>query len=324
MGIMNLSELLDSSVSILRKYSKSFIIFNLGYWSLALIILMIMMIPLSLGFAGVLMTSEGESAGIVIFAVLLVVLTLTLGFCNSVGAIHLAAQEVLAVPQDAAKAIGSALKSTLRVGGLSALGLLPLVPLGYGGWWLLQGSVNDLSGSTSDDMMAALGSADQRVLLTLLGILVVVLIFLALLNAYATLFTYALQAMVLEKKNPVAALRRSVELVRGKFWYLYGVISLIALVMYGISFSLDSFFLVLSGLVELGIYAMGLEPGLGFTVIYVYGRGLASFIYTLLFNSLGAVILTQLYFKRVYETEGYDLTLRVLRLQPVEKIKDGP
>jgi hypothetical protein len=186
--------------------------------------------------------------------------------------------------------------------------------VGYGVWKLIEDPVQGMMGKSSGEMAAALGTADQRILLTLAGILMAFLIFLALLNGYVTLFTYALQALVLEKKGPFGAIQRSVQLVRGRFWYLYGVISLIMLVMSGISISLDVFFLTLSGLVELAMHFVGLEPGSGFTFIYIYGRGIANFFYALLFNSLGAVILTQLYYNRVFETEGYDLLLRVSRL----------
>ncbi len=325
MGIMNLAELLDSSVSILRKYCKSFIIFNLGYWCIAAIAFMVLMVLIALGVAGSMfaMAVTGGEATLLVWVVILVsVLALTMTFCNSVGVIHLASQDVLQTPKDAAKALGSAFKSTFSVMGLVTLGVLPLIPIGYGVWKLIGGSVQSLAGKSSDQMLTALGSADQRLLLTVLGILGVFLVLMALINAYVTLFTYALQALILEKKGPVKAIRRSIQLVRGRFWYLYGAISLITLMMYGISYSLDSFFLMASGLVELGMHFLGLEPGLGFTYVYVYGRGIADFLYALLFNSLGAVVLTQLYYNRVFETEGYDLLLRVSRLPAPGKEQD--
>lgn len=322
MGIMNLAELLDSSVFILRKYCKSFIIFNLGYWAVAFIALFVLILVMAFGIAGALMFSGGNPIGMAVFIGLVVLIVMTVGFCNSVGAIHLSSQDVIQVPVDAAKAIGSSIKSTFPVMGLALLGLLPLVPVGYGVWKLVGGYVQDLTGKNSEDMLTAFGSAEQRMLLTIVGLLVVLLLLLAIVNAYATLFAYALPAMVLEKKGPLAAVRRSVQLLRGSFWRMYGIISLIMMIMYGISFSLDSFFLMISGLVELAMHFMGLEPGAGFTLVYVYGRGLANFFYALLFNSLGAVILTQLYYNRVFETEGYDLRLRISRLPAVNSVAE--
>ncbi len=317
MGIMNLAELLDSSVFILRKYCKSFIIFNLGYWAVAFIVLMILVMAMALGMAGSMVASGGETAGMVVFIGLLVLLFTTVGFCNSVGAIHIASQEVLQIKQDAAKAIGSSIKKTFPVMGLVFLGIVPLIPIGYGLWKLAGGTVQSLTENASLDMLSSMGSADQRMLLTILGLLLALLVLLALLNAYLTLFTYALPSMVLENKGPAAAVKRSIQLLRGQFWHMYGVVSLIVLVMYGISASLDSFFLMLSGLAELMMHVVGLEPGMGFTFIYAYGRGFANFLYALLFNSLGAVVLTQLYYNRVFETEGYDLKLRLSRLPSV-------
>lgn len=320
MGIMNLAELLDSSVFILRKYCKSFIIFNLGYWAVAFIALMVLILVMALGMAGSLIASGGNVAGAAVFIGLIVLLSMTIGFCNSVGAIHLASQDVLQVKQDAAKAIGSSIRKTFPVLGLVFLGSSPLIPIGYGLWKVVGGTVQSLAENNSAEMLAALGSADQRMLLTIMGLLAVLLVLLALLNAYLTLFTYALPAMVLEKKGPIGAIRRSIQLLRGRFWHMYWVVSLIVMVMYGISLSLDSFFLMLSGLAELALHMMSFEPGMGFTLIYAYGRGLANFLYALLFNSLGAVILTQLYFNRIFETEGYDLELRLSRLPAVNTI----
>lgn len=324
MEIMNLSGLLDSAVAILRKYCRSFILFNLGYWAVAFILLFVLFIVAALGVAGSVVFADENPVIIVGFMALIVMATMVLGLCNGVGAIHLAAQEVLLSPVDAAKAIGSSLKSIFRMTGLALLGLLPLFPLGYLGWRLLGDPMVQMVSHSSEEMVTALGSIDQRILLTVLGFLLVVLVLLLLLNAYLTLFTYALQAMVLENKGPVAAIRRSIQLVRGRFWYLYGAISLVSLVMYGINLSLDSFFLMLSGLAELGLYFLGVEPGTGFNIIYLYGRGIASILYTLLFNSLGAVILTQLYYNRVYETEGYDLLLRISRLPAAEDRQESP
>lgn len=324
MKIMNLAELLDSSVFILRKYSKSFIIFNLGYWTLVCIALLVLLIVMTLGIAGSMIASGGELTGLVALSALAVILGLTMGLCNSVGAIQLASQEVLLIPQDAAKAISASLKSTFRVMGLVFLGGLPMLPLGYGLWKLMGGFFLSMTGKSSEEMVTALGSADQRILFTILAILMGFLILLALLNAYLTLFTYALQALVLEKLGPLGAIRRSMQLVRGRFWYLYGAISLIVLMMSGISFSLDSFFLMISGFVELGMHFAGIEPGLGFTFVYVYGRGIANFLYVLLFNSLGAVVLTQLYYNRIFETEGADLILRVSRLASAGNGQEEP
>ncbi len=314
MRIMNLAELLDSSVYILRKYCKSFIIFNLGYWVIAFILLTVLIMVTALGMTGSMLLSDGDMTGAAVFIGLIVLISATLGFCNSVGAIHLASQDVIRIPQDASKAIGSSIRMTFPVMGLVFTGTAPLIPIGYGLWRLVGGTVQNLTNGTSQGMLTELGSPDQRILLTIMGLLVLLLVLLALLNAYLTLFTYALPAMVLERKGPVGALKRSLQLLRGQFWHMYGVLSLVLLVMYGIGASLDSFFLLLSGLAELALHIMGFEPGMGFTILYAYGRGFANFMYALLFNSLGAVILTQLYYNRLFETEGYDLALRLSRL----------
>lgn len=323
MGIMNLAELLDSSVSILRKYSKSFIIFNLGYWTIATVVLFILLIVLSLGMTGTLIATDGAPSGILLFMLTIFLLAVTMGACNSVGAIHLASQDVLRVRWDAAGAIGSSVKSTFRVGGLVFLGAAPLIPLGYGLWRLTEDLIMTLVGKTSSQWLEALGSADQRMLLMVSGLLGAFLVVLILVNAYLTLFVFALPAMVLERRGPVSAIRRSVQLVRGRFWHLYGAVSLIALVTSGIGISLDSFFLAVSGLVELVLHFAGIEPGIGFTVVYGYGRGIANFVYALLFNSLGAVIFTALYHNRLFETEGYDLLLRLSRIPVSGQAEEG-
>lgn len=314
MGMMNFAELLDSSVSILRKYSKSFILFNLGYWAIAGIALIVVLTVMTLGMTGILISTNGEPAGLITFMILIAVVALSMGYSNHVGAIHLASQEVLMIPRDAAQAIGSSVKSIFRVTGLVIIGAVPVIPLGMGVWKLVEGSVMKLAGKSSVDWITAFGSADQRILLTLAGILAVSLVLVVLISAYLTLFTFALQALVLEGKGPVQAVRRSIQLIRGRFWHFYAVISLVALVTAGIGVSLDSFFLLIAGLVELGLHFVGVESGTGFTFVYMYGRGAANFFYALLFNSLGAVIYTQLYYNRLFETEGYDLILRISRL----------
>ncbi len=314
MRIMNLAELLDSSVSILRKYSKSFILFNLGYWALASIALMVILTLLTLGIIGAMVAGGGETDAFMGLAVIIMILALAMGACNSVGAIHLASQDVLPVSVDAARAISSSIKSTFPVTGLILLGALPIVPLGYGVWKLAEGTVMGLWGKTSGEWLTALGTADQRFLLTVTALLLGFLVLAAFFSAYVTWFIFSLQALVLERKTPLGAIRRSIQLVRGRFWHLYGAVSLMTLITSGISFSLDSFFLMIAGLVELGLHLSGLEPGMGFTSVYVYGRGIANFFYVLLFNSLGAVIVTRLYYNRLFETEGYDLILRLAAL----------
>ena len=94
----------------------------------------------------------------------------------------------------------------------------------------------------------------------------ILMIFLALLPLFAwiyILFALAPQAVVFEPQRPVAAMRRSVRLVRGAWWRVFGIILLGFVIGTGLSYAVSIPFTLVGMIVGFpGMATMGPEPDL--------------------------------------------------------------
>ena len=120
----------------------------------------------------------------------------------------------------------------------------------------------------------------------------------------AVVFPLAIPAVVLEGKQPAAALRRAWDLARRRFWPTLGLVAVLVLF---------SFFIV-SGPTYLLTYLFQLIAGNplihGNTALYVVQvliQSLTSLLFSLVYTPLQLVAMTLLYFDLRVRTEGFDL-----------------
>lgn len=321
MEILNLSEILDLSIEILRKYVKTIVMFTLGFGVVFVIlailftIIIALVIGLGIGVGGFI---DSNSAVIGILVGMCSIVLVAFYLTSNVGLIKIASQDLQGKRIYASEAIQFSFKSFFRVLGILMLAILLLVPVvGLGGLviYLLYPAFTHIR---LHSQMPQIG-----ILFTVLGGIALILFLLFLIFSYFALFSFSLPAVVLERKGVLASVKRSFLLVKGNFRRILGSLVMIFLVLSAIRFSLQSFLLILTGL---AYYVMKL---LNISIEYTRFMGIVSLfttvpmslVFYLFIAPLPTLMITRLYLNERFKNEGYDiqLTLEGLKLNAERK-----
>lgn len=317
MGIMGLSEIMDKSVDILRKYIKSLVLFTLGYGIIAFLAVFIVII------AGAFLAvfAAGISENIVLTIVVISLLALVVAsFCLSyqAGIIKIACQEYIGEKVDTYKAIGVSFKSIFKIMGVVLLAVLMFLPV-VGVYLAITHLIN--SGINSTLFYLRLSSMNAA-LVIVLAIAVVLLIYFIFL-AYFTWFSFVLQALIIEKKGIFGSVKRSFKLVRRSFWRILGCIVLFYLTVSAVNLSLYSFIALVASIIYLILRLLSVQPDFitFFSMALTYLEWPMNILSWLIVSPIGTSMLTLLYFNQRYKKDGYDLLQELRRIQKNDERK---
>lgn len=323
MGIMNLTEILDKSVDVLRKYIKSIVTYTLGYGFLLLLAMIPLIIVIVIIFAFTGVGSGFGSGGYIalIIAYLLFFAVMAAAVISyRIGIIKIAAQEFFHGPIYAFDAIKASFKNILKIMGIITAAFLLFLPvlgiLGTAGYFLYKAV--DASGlfnnSYNTDLL--LGSYNTNILLICL-VVAASLIAVFVISAYMTLFTFALHAAVIENKGVIGSIRRSLNLIKNDFWRIFGCVVLFSLVVAAITYALESFFALLFGMIYLILTLSGFEQDFTtfITLAYTYARWPINIVSWVVISPAGVIMTTLLYFNQRFKKEGFDLTLKLTAIR---------
>lgn len=315
MGIMSLTEIMDRSIEILKKYMKTIVTFNLAYGALCFI-----------GLIGVIVVGGilvGIAIGLKLNAIIIGIFSLILGICIfasimsfKIGLIKISSQEFLEERIYASEAIGVCFKKAFKVLGVVITEILLFLPvfgiftaIGYVFYNKFQQPLLSFEIYTKSELSTII----QMILLVLLAILSIL--------AYITIFSFSLHAVAIEDKGVFAALKRSYNLVNGDYFKILGCTILFNLTIYAIVYSLQSFLGLIAGIIYMIMKFLNAgQDFVGFaTMAYNFSSGPISILSWLVISPIGTIMLTYLYYNQRIKNEGYDMVLKLRKLQKHEE-----
>lgn len=315
MGIMSLSEIMDASVEILKKHIKTIVTFNLAYGALCFMgIIAFIIVGAILTTLALISSSNGVVVGILLF--ILGIMIFTFIMCFKIGLIKISSQDVIQEKILASQAIGASFKKIFIVLGVIVMEIILYLPVagvfaGIGYLFYNQFQTELLFSGIYDKN--EIGS----IIIIFVGILLIILSYLA----YVTIFSFSFHAVAIENKGVFAALKRSYNLVRGDFFKILGCTILFTLTISTILYSLQSFLGIVMGIIYALLKLLNIEKDLleFATIMYNYSSWPISALSFLVITPIGTIMTTYLYYNQRFKKEGYDIALKLNKLQKDEE-----
>lgn len=316
MNVMNLAEIMDKSIEILKKNLKNIVLFNLAYGIITFIgVFIIAIIGIIFGAItiGLLHLVALPVVVFTIAGVLILAFSLTL----KVGMINIASQEFSGEQVTSSNAIGISFKSVLKVLGITVLVILMFLPViaafGAVGYFMYTGMKGHLIFLRKFTI--------KEIGIIILPVLLM-LAFIIILAIYLNLFVFSLHAMTIEKKGVISSLKRSYELVKSNFWRIFGCTLMVYLTYYAIITSLESFIGIILGLIYLLMKLFNvaiIKYTLFITSALTYLRWPINILSWLVISPVITNMITVLYFNQRFKKEGFDIELKLKKIQRDEQ-----
>ncbi len=306
MGIMSLSEIMDKSIDLLRKYIKSIVSFALLYgmvWLFGIIIIIVFS-----AFAAVIF---GEVFLIVLIPIV-ILLALAVFMSSNAGIIKIISQEYFMQKVDAAGALKAAFGNFLRMCGLAIVIAIMAVPLAA----IFYVVVKVFDGVFGE----AINSIDKYSwgIVVLAALLIISLILAAaIIIGYISIFIFSIHAIVLENKGIFAAIKRSWRMVKHNYWKVFGCVILFYISIYAIQLSMDSFTALIVGLFYMVLRFLNLSQDLiaFFSLFFNRIQIPVSMLSYAVITPIYMIMLCLLYFNIRFQNEGLDMRIKLREIQ---------
>ena len=228
--------------------------------------------------------------------------------------IKIVSQEMLNEKVLAYDAIKASFKSFFKALGIGAAGTvfsLPLLAV-LGGAGYLVFSRWDPFPNSYEPFFGILDPGGSAVLFVAL-FLIVILVLALIVSAYLNFFCFSLQALILEKQSVLGSVKRSFSMVKSAFWRIFGCAVFFYLTVYMITLSIQSFGLLISGLIYLVLQFLNVpQDAVAFiTLAYNYSSYPVSILSWLVISPLRVIMTTLLYYNRRFIREGWDMRLKL-------------
>jgi hypothetical protein len=315
MGTMSLTEIMDKSIETLKKYVKTIVTFNLAYGALCFI-----------GIIGAIIVGAiliAIALGLKLNPIVWGVFSFVLGICIfafimsfKIGLIKISSQEFLEDRIYASQAIGSSFKKVFVILGVVLMEMVLFLPVL--GVFVAIGYV--FYNNIQQPLIWG-GMYDNYGIGTIILFIIFVLLISISILAYITIFSFSFHAVALENKGVIASLKRSYNLVKEDYFKILGCILLFNLTIYAIVYSLQSFLGILASIVYMVLRFLNIEQDfITFaTMAYNYSSYPISILSWLVISPIGTIMLTYLYYNQRFKKEGYDITLRLNKIQKCEE-----
>jgi hypothetical protein len=317
MSLMNLSEIMDRSIDVLRKHVKSIALFTIGYGIVAFIAVFLFIIigGISIGILSAFLESP-----VIAIVFLSLVGVLAAAFTVSIysGTIKIASQEFLVGEVFAHDAIKASFKNIFKVFGIIFCGVVMFIPAGA-----LIGAIGYFMYKRIDMSIILVGTMSARVIIIIALTLIYMLFSIFIFLLYTTWFSFSLHALVLEGKGVFGAIKRSFILVRKNYWRTFGATLLFTLTVYFIRISIDSLLALGSSIIFFISKLLNISQDYMtfMSSVYSYLSWPVNLIFWMIITPLGAIMLTMLYFNQRFNKEGFDMLLRLEEIQKNEERK---
>jgi len=315
MGLMNLAEIMDKSIEILKKYLTTIIMFSIGYGVIMFLGLIIFTIGASI-FAAIALGMIDNVVFTVIVISILVLIVLGFSLTVNIGIIKITEQEFYGERIYASNAVGETFKNIFKVLGITSIAVLlfiPVIGIFSVPTYLIYKFFEANSGLMGENPFGII----MFVVITIICILAAT----AIIIGYVTMFSFSLQVLTIEKKGVINSVKRSFKLVKNNFWKIYGCIVLFGITVYAIRYSIMSFWALITSIIFMLLKFFSVQQNYTtfLTMALTYSNWPISLISWCIISPLGTIMLSVLYFNQRFKKEGYDM---FLKLKEIEKIQE--
>ncbi|MFL0269946.1 hypothetical protein [Candidatus Clostridium radicumherbarum] len=310
MRLMNLSEIMDRSIDILRKNIKSIALFSFGYAVLTFIGIILASILVAI-FAAVIDRTQNIVLEVIIISFFILFLAAFL-LSNGIGIIKISSSEFTKEKIYAHTAIKASFKSLFKVYAIIIIGTIALLPVlaAFGGLgYVLANSFN--INNVNTDMF--IGKGIVIVIIFILYVLAAIFAVLAVLNW----FLFSLHTLSIENTGVISSIKRSFYLVRKDYLRVLGASILFTLTVTVLRLSVDLILGTASSIIYLLLKFFSIKQDyIGFlSMIYNYVSWPLSIIVLMVITPINVIMLTMLYYNQRFKKEGYDLELRLREIE---------
>lgn len=310
MGLMNLAEIMDRSIEILKKYVTTIIMFSIGYGVIIFVGIFIFVL-IGVIFIAVSMAILKNTAFIVVMVSILSFIVIAFTLTANIGIIKITSQEFFEERIYASSAVGASFKSIIKIFGITLIGLLLFLPA-VGVFSLPVYFIHKISGSSP--------RASENPAIIIIAVIIIIIYIVAAISviiAYITMFSFSLQALVIEKKGVIASVKSSFRLVRHDFWKIYGCIVLFGITTYAIRYSIMSFWALVVSLLFMILKIFNVQQSYTtfLSLALTYSNWPISLISWCIISPIGTIMVSLLYFNQRFKKEGYDMELRLKKIQ---------
>lgn len=311
MRLMNLSEIMDRSIDILRKNIKSIALFSFGYTVIEIIGIIIASIII--GIFGAI--TAGIFQNVVFAAIIISLFVLFLAaflISYSIGIIKISSKEFTKEKIYAHTAIKASFKSLFKVYAIIIIGTFALLPVlaAFGGLgYVLANSFN--INNVNTDMLK--GKGIVIVIIFILYVLAAIFAVLAVLNW----FLFSLHTLTIENIGVINSIKRSFYLVRRDYLRVLGASILFTLTVGALRLSVDLILGTASSIIYLLLkfFSIKQEYIAFISMIFNYANWPLSIIVLMVITPINVIMLTMLYYNQRFKKEGYDLELRLREIE---------
>lgn len=315
MNLMSLSEVLDRSINTLRKNLKNIILFNLVYSVISGIIAFILIIIgiITAAFTTILSPS---SVGVVISTSLIILIIATFVISIKVGIIKISAQQYTGEKISVQNALTSSLISLPKIFVILLLASIVFSPVIFVFWKLIIWMMESV-----DLYLFEFGIEIVKWMSIIIIPLLMILISLFIVLIYYTLFSFSFQVATIEKKGPLASIKRSFILVKKNFWKMVGYNLIFILTVMGIRYSLQSLVGLILGIIYLVGKLFSINQDYNILLASLYGvlSWPINILTWLIVSPIGGIMSTLLYFNQRFKKEGLDIELKLKVLENTMK-----
>jgi len=315
MNLMSLSEVLDRSINTLRKNLKNIVLFNLVYSIISGIIAFIFIIIgiLTAAFTSILAPS---SLGVVISTSLIILIIATFVMSVKVGIIKISAQQYTGENISVQKALTSSLVSLPKIFVILLLATIAFSPVIFVFWKLITWVIESV-----DLYLFGFGMEIVEWMSVIIIPLLMLFIALFVVMLYYTVFSFSFQVAAIEKKGPIASIKRSFILVKNNFWKMFGYNLIFILTVMGIRYSLQSLVGLILGIIYLVGKLFSINQDYNILLASLYGvlSWPINILTWLIVSPIGGIMSTLLYFNQRFKKEGLDMELKLKVLENTRK-----
>lgn len=314
MGIMNLSQIMDKSIDILREKVKTIVLFALAYMGITIagglvgtFIISIIMIITVIGAI-----ESNNPTGIIIAMILLltVIFTVIKGF--GVGIIEVCSEKFFRKNVDTSQALKVSFKNFFKVFCINIIMAISAVPVGF----VIYGIIRLLFEIiVALDFVMVIGR--WMIVVCILLIMVLTLLITGIVVAFLTIFAFTSQAITIENVGPLKAIKRSWTLVKNNYWKVFGLSILFFLTVKALGTSMESLVYLVISIIYFIMKLLGVDADLIVVMnlinlqIQLPMRVLSLMIIT----PINTIMMTMLYFNLRIKHEGFDMRLRLREIQ---------
>ncbi|OPJ62131.1 hypothetical protein [Clostridium oryzae] len=313
MNIMNLSEVMDRSLAVLKKYFKSFFIYSLA-WYIFMIVAFVV-VGIICGIALVFAVKSSSVIFVGAIAAVFVIFAIIVSLVSNIGIIKITEQDFNGENVYAGDAIKISFKKLFPAAGLIIVELilsLPVIAVFGAACYIIYRVVKTAAITNNWYSITAI--------MIIIAAIILILLFVFFVVAFISVFAFSFQSMVIENAGIFKCIGKSLKLIKGNFWRIFGSVILFLIVMYTLNMAIGALIGIITGAAYAVMNFLSIKQDFVtfFTVAITYLRWPISIISDMVISPMFTIMITVMYYNQRFKKEGYNLILKLDKIRALQ------